>query len=239
MFLRLLVLSAAAVAPFYAIAQDAAPKPPLKITPGKVIIPFDRMQRPWGELISLDEKTRTGTFRRESTDEVVKFTVLPYAELLHHAANGDLQDFRIGERAIFRLHENEAGQWVWLTYIQDEMNMMNGHKEYFYVDVVDPEKGTFTSTQANADRSFTREKGIVVETDKETRTGREESRRRSRILKSESVSGPRHTEQERGSAALPGKCSSMTRAWRSSRPSSERCMPSGCKRRVRPATWTK
>ena len=49
----------------------------------------------------------------------MSFTVLPYAALLHHAAFGDLQDFRIGERAIFRLHENEAGEWVWLTYIQD------------------------------------------------------------------------------------------------------------------------
>src|SRR6478609_306715 len=113
------------------IAADAPPaNPALKITPGKVIIPFDKMQRPWGELISLDLATRTGKFRRESNDEVVSFTVMPYAELLHHATLGDLQDFRPGERAIFRLHENEAGEWVWLTYIQDEMNMMNGHKEF-------------------------------------------------------------------------------------------------------------
>src|SRR5690349_6114871 len=68
------------------LAADSG-KPPLKIVPGQVIIPFDRMQRPWGELISLDLVTRTGKFRRESTDEVVTFTVMPYAELLHHATN--------------------------------------------------------------------------------------------------------------------------------------------------------
>ena len=115
-------------------AADPPAKVPLKITPGKVIIPFDKMRRIWGELISIDQATRTGTFRNESTDEVMRFTVMPYAELLHHATNGDLQDFRVGERAIFRMHENEKGEWVWLTYIQDEMNMMNGHGEYFFVD---------------------------------------------------------------------------------------------------------
>lgn len=150
-------------------AADPPAKPPLKIIPGQVVIPFDRMQRPWGELISLDERTRTGKFRRENNDEVVTFTVMPYAELLHHATNGDLQDFRVGERAIFRLHENEKGEWVYLTYIQDEMNMMNGHKEFFFVDRLDATKGQLVCTQANADQSYVREKDIVIETDKATR----------------------------------------------------------------------
>jgi hypothetical protein len=158
---------AAKLVPTSAPAPEA--KPVLKITPGKVIIPFDRMQRPWGELISLDMATRTGKFRREGNDEVVSFTVMPYAELLHHATNGDLQDFRVGERAIFRLHENEKGEWVWLTYIQDEMNMMNGHKEYFYVDTIDAEKKQVTCTWANFDKSFVREKGVVITTDADTR----------------------------------------------------------------------
>lgn len=143
--------------------------PPLKIEPGRVVIPFNRMQRPWGELISLDREQRTGKFRRESNDEVVEFTVMPYAELLHHAANGDLQDFRVGERAIFRLHENDAGEWVYLTYIQDEMNMLLNHKEFYHVDEVDVEKKQVTCTQGNADKSYVREKGIVIGTDEETR----------------------------------------------------------------------
>ncbi len=153
------------------LAASAQPpeKPIPKITPGQVIIPFEKMQRPWGELIGFDMKARTGKFRRENTDEVVEFTVMPYAELLHHATLGDLQDFRVGERAIFRLHENEQGKWVWLTYIQDEMNMMNGHKEFFHVDGIDPEKRQVVCTQANADKSYVREKGIEIETDKETR----------------------------------------------------------------------
>lgn len=150
-------------------AQDTPAKPVLKITPGQVIIPFDRMQRPWGELISIDLQTRTGKFRRENTDEIVTFTVMPYAELLHHATLGDLQDFRVGERAIFRLHENEKGEWVWLTYIQDEMNMLNGHKEFYQVDKLDGEQGQIVVTQGNADKSYVRESGIVINVDKETR----------------------------------------------------------------------
>lgn len=152
------------------IAADTTPAKPIPvITPGKVIIPFEKMRRIWGELISLDLNTRTGKFRNESNDEVMSFTVMPYAELLHHATLGDLQDFRVGERAIFRLHVNDEEKWVWLTYIQDEMNMMNGHKEYFYVDQIDTTAGKLICTWANFDKSFVREKGVVIETAPETR----------------------------------------------------------------------
>lgn len=146
-------------------------KPKLKIIPGQVIVPTGNgeMRRPWGELISLDLATRTGRFRNEGDDVVMSFTVMPYAELLHHAANGDLQDFRVGERAIFRLHENDKGEWVWLTYIQDEMNMMNGHKEYFYVDKIDAAKRAVDCTWANFEKSFIRMTNVLIETDGETR----------------------------------------------------------------------
>lgn len=150
-------------------AADTSVKPVLKIQPGKVIVPTDAMRRIWGELVSIDLKTRSGTFRKEGTDEIMPFTVLPYAELYHHAAFGDLQDYRIGMRGIFRMHEAADGQWTWLTYIQDQMNMMNGHKEYFYVDSIDTSAGTLTVTQANADKSFVREKGILISTDAETK----------------------------------------------------------------------
>lgn len=152
-------------------AADAPAKPPLKIIPGQVIIPTQpgTMRRPWGELISLDLATRTGKFRNESDDTIMSFTVMPYAELLHHAASGDLQDFRVGERAIFRLHENDRGEWTWLTYIQDEMNMLNGHKEYFYVDRIDAAKRTLDCTWANFDKSFIRQTNVIIETDSATR----------------------------------------------------------------------
>ena len=58
-------------------AADAPNKPVLKISPGKVIVPTDAMHRIWGELVSLDLATRTGTFRKEGTDEIMPFTVLP------------------------------------------------------------------------------------------------------------------------------------------------------------------
>lgn len=153
------------------LAADAPVKPKLKIIPGHVIIPTGagEMRRPWGELLSLDLATRTGKFRNEGDDTVMSFTVMPYAELLHHAASGDLQDFRVGERAIFRLHENDQGEWMWLTYIQDEMNMMNGHKEYFYVDRVDAAKRSLDCTWASFDKSFTRQTNVLIETDGETR----------------------------------------------------------------------
>ena len=144
-------------------------KPVLKITPGQVIVPFDRMRRIWGELVSVDLEKRTGTFRAEHNNEIFHFTAMPYAEMLHHATFGDLDDFKIGERAIFRMHENEAGEWVWLTYIQDEMNMLHGHKEYYFVDKINEADKSFTVTQAKADKSYIREEGIVIGTDENTR----------------------------------------------------------------------
>jgi len=166
-----LVVASLAGVPFSAgAAEPAKPaKAPLKITPGKVIVPTDAMRRIWGELLSVDLATRTGTFRNEGTDEVMKFTAMPYAELLHHATFGDLNDYRIGERAIFRMHENGAGEWVWLTYIQDELNFLNGHKEYYHVDAIDAAGGTLTVTDANIDKSYIRTPGIVLETEAETR----------------------------------------------------------------------
>ncbi len=99
----------------------------------------------------------------------MSFTVMPYAELLLEASFGDLQDFRPGIRAIFRLHENEAGEWVWLTYIQDEMTFLTHHGEYYYVDRIDPVKGELECHDSNPTTGFFREKGILIETDGETR----------------------------------------------------------------------
>lgn len=164
------IFAVLAVLSLAGIAADTTPAKPIPvITSGKVIIPFEKMRRIWGELISLDLNTRTGKFRNESNDEVMSFTVMPYAELLHHATLGDLQDFRVGERAIFRLHVNDKEEWVWLTYIQDEMNMMNGHGEYFFVDQIDGSTGKITTTWAKGDMTFVREKGVVIEAAPDTR----------------------------------------------------------------------
>src|SRR4051794_35143438 len=122
--MRKLVLFTLFAACMTAVAADPPKKEPPKITPGKVVVPTEpgTMRRIWGELISVDLEKRTGKFRNEGNDEEIDFIVMPYAELLHHAAHGDLYDYKPGERAIFRLHQNEEGKWVYLTYIQDQMN---------------------------------------------------------------------------------------------------------------------
>jgi hypothetical protein len=154
-------------------AEPPAKSDPVKaepvLAPGKAVVPTKTMRRIWGELISLDPATRTGKFRNEGNDEVMAFTVMPHAELLHHAAFGDLRDFRVGERAIFRLHPDPEGRWTLLTYIQDELNFLNGHKEYYHVEAVDPAAGEIRYTQGSADGSYVREKGLTVRVDNDTR----------------------------------------------------------------------
>jgi hypothetical protein len=146
-------------------------KPKAKIIPGQVIVPTapGEMRRIWGELVSLDRKNRTGTFRNQGNDEIMDFVVMPYAELLHHAAPGDLQDYIVGERAIFRLHEDETGKWKWLTYIQDEMNFLNGHGECFIVKEIDPKTGTIVCRQGKPDESYIREENVVIRVDDDTK----------------------------------------------------------------------
>lgn len=155
--------------PALLIAQAEDTQTVREITPGQVIIPFEKMRRIWGELVSVDLATRTGTFRAEGDDAIYRFAVMPYAEMLHHATNGELNDFQIGERAIFRLHVNEQGEWYWLTYIQDEMNMLRGHQEYYIVESLDPENGQIGFTWGKADKSFVRQEGLFLDTDKETK----------------------------------------------------------------------
>ncbi|TWT29871.1 hypothetical protein [Blastopirellula retiformator] len=168
--LRLLLLLSVLGLSFSPLTLQAEEKKAERvITPGKVIVPFETMRRMWGELVSVDLKTRTGTFRSEGDGKIYSFAVMPYAEMLHHATNGELADFKIGERAIFRLHPNQQGQWYWLTYIQDEMNMLRGHKEYFFVESIDPEKKRIGFTWAKGNKSFIRQEGLFLDTENETK----------------------------------------------------------------------
>lgn len=86
--------------------------PVLRIMPRQVIVPPVARCRPWGEQISIDLATRTRKFRPDGTNEVMSFTVLSCSELLHPDAFGGWLDFRVGEGAIVRLHENAAGEWT-------------------------------------------------------------------------------------------------------------------------------
>lgn len=154
-------------------SHGAEPSPANPVPPGQAVVPSDS-RKPWGELISLDLKNRTGKFRNEGTDEVWSFVVEPYSELLHHAADGDLQDFTVGERAIFRCHPGGEGQPWRLTYIQDEMNFLNGHKEFFFVDKIDGaptagKKARLTCHQASADQSYVRTKELFIDVDENTK----------------------------------------------------------------------
>jgi hypothetical protein len=163
-----LILTICVLQSLPAAEPDAPEKPIRKITPGKVIVPTEKMRRIWGELISVDLETRSGTFRAESEDKVYRFSAMPYAEMLHHGTNGDLSDFKVGERAIFRMHVNEQDEWFWLTYIQDEMNMLRGHGEYYFVDSIDATKGRIGFTWAKGDKTFIRDTGLFLKTDDKT-----------------------------------------------------------------------
>jgi len=164
-----LIVSLAYCARMIAEEIPASALPPQKIIPGQIIFPVEQMERPWGELISLNLADRTGKFRRESNGEIVEFSVMPYAELVRYVSLGDLQDFRVGERAVFRIHENEPGRKLWLTCIQDELNVMSVHEEYLVVGKIDSDGKRLLCKQEKLDQSYVREEGIIVQANRETR----------------------------------------------------------------------
>lgn len=144
---------------------------------------MNTMHRIWGELISLDLKTRTGKFRKGGADEVMSFVVLPYAEVYHYSASGDLQEFRMGVRGFFRLHQNDAGEWVWLTYIQDQTTLMNNHQACFEVNSIDAEHGTLVCTEVRFDKTWIRGVTVPIETDGDTHFWKRVSPPNSRIFR--------------------------------------------------------
>lgn len=170
------VLFTGAMFALVAVAPAAPPATPAakKITPGKVVVPVGKGEQRliFGELLALDPQTQTGSFRNENNGEITPFNVLPYAVLQHYAAFGEMQDFRVGERALFRLHQDENGKWTWLTYIGDEVSFLANHFSFCWVDSVDPAAGQISFTRANADKTSVGEKG-VIETDAETRFWKE------------------------------------------------------------------
>ena len=150
--------------------REPAKAPTSKIKLGEANVPVGKGEQRliFGELVSLDLKTRSGTFRNENNDEITPFTVLPYAGLSHHAASGDLQDFRIGERALFRLHRDMEGKWTWLTYIGNETSFLASHSIYYWVDALDPATGRITVSRG-ADRTKLGETGVILDTEAATR----------------------------------------------------------------------
>ena len=100
-----------ALLPLTALAfADAPAKPKTKITPGQAVVPLDNMRRLWGELVSLDLKTRTGTFRNEGKYLAGSYNKDPIQEFLTF--------YRLGVDGVFTDFSN-TGYIARLAYLRE------------------------------------------------------------------------------------------------------------------------
>lgn len=157
-----------------ACSAETTPKPP----PPRILPPGDTrrdvaVQKPRGELTSYDPATRTGTFKTSTDGSIRSFTALPHVLCQHHGALGDMNDYRIGERLRFMLHEGEDGQWNRLGLVAEELEELIAHDEPYFVDKLDADKGILICTRRNRAGDKIVWPGMVIATDQDTRYWRE------------------------------------------------------------------
>ena len=156
-----------------AATADAAPpaprQPPPKILPDGDPRRDVAIQKPRGELLSLDLATRSGTYRRSADGVVVPFTVLPHCLCQHDNALGDLSDYRIGERLRFITYEGADGRWNRVGLIAEELAEIVAHKEPYYVDSIDAAQGLLVCTRRDAAKTKIVWPNMQITTDNETR----------------------------------------------------------------------
>jgi hypothetical protein len=155
-------------------SAETAPKPP----PPKILTAGDTrrdvvVQKHRGELLSYDPATRAGTFKSSADGAIVGFTALPHVLCQHHGALGDMNDYRIGERLRFMLHEGEDGQWNRLGLVAEELEELVAHDEPYFVDKLDGDKGILICTRRNRAGDKIVWPGMVITTDQDTRYWRE------------------------------------------------------------------
>ena len=95
------------------------------------------------------------------------------------------------------------------------MNCLNGHREYYPMDRIGVEQGRTAFTQANFDKRFVREIGLLLETDKDTRDCADRTALRAPQLPSK-TRPPVGKVRKLGQFALPQKSRpppTTIRAW--------------------------
>jgi hypothetical protein len=84
-----------------------------------------------GELVSVDEATRTGVFKADRTGEIVNFALTPEAKVKCMSGEGKLPDIPLGSRCRFHMFQDEQGRFTKASLVSDEFSyLMTNYTTY-------------------------------------------------------------------------------------------------------------
>jgi hypothetical protein len=114
---------------------------------------FGKMPRAWVEVLRTDPERRTMTVRTRKGDEV-EVPVRGDTELRVRDWWGDLTDYYPGQSVMLFVYHDADGKWAYPRAVQDEIQMMSGHKWWWTVDALDAAAGTLDLSRKEKDKEF-------------------------------------------------------------------------------------
>jgi hypothetical protein len=107
-----------------------------QLAPGK--FPPDHSDRRYaGELVKVDAASRSGQYRKNSTGELVDFTMLPFGTARYLNSECDLRDIPVGTQMLFFLYEDEQGKLTRVSQMIDDYTILTSHGWTQRLDAVD------------------------------------------------------------------------------------------------------
>lgn len=114
---------------------------------------FGKMPRAWVEVLKTDPERRTMTVRTKKGEEV-EVPIRGDTELRFRDAWGDLTDYFPGQSVMLFVYHDADGKWAYPRAVQDEIQMMSGHKWWWTVDALDAAAGTLDLSRKEKDKEF-------------------------------------------------------------------------------------
>jgi hypothetical protein len=94
-----------------------------------------------GELVHIDALHRSGRFRMDRTEEVVDFTLLPFASVMYLNAEAELLDVPLGMRCRFSLYQDAKGAFTRAAVVTDEFTDLASNKRTYRLDAAKLDEG--------------------------------------------------------------------------------------------------
>ncbi len=114
---------------------------------------FGKMPRAWVEILKVDAERRVLSVRTKKGDEV-EVPIRGDTELRVRDSWGELTDYYPGESVMLFVYHDADGKWAYPRAVQDEIQMMSGHKWWWTVDAVDGTAGTLELSRKENGKEF-------------------------------------------------------------------------------------
>jgi hypothetical protein len=98
--------------------------------------------RVMGELVSVDDVTRSGSFRMDRSGEVVNFTLTPEATVKVMSGEGKLSELPLGARCRFHMFQDEQGRFTKVSFVSDEFSYLAANFTTYRIEEVRVGEGT-------------------------------------------------------------------------------------------------